>query len=154
MAKWRVLKYIPGVLLHTTVPTIAGECVLNWLYVGRVHFAQHTALTVTHYIYPWAEVNEIVSVVLDRVGFILSTSTTLTLSVLVSSSVWIWKHMWLMGCPNPCKLKQSWEFTFLKVFTYTKTKGALKFFFTDLFKSYQLSNMANTAHLGCISCTA
>ena len=32
--------------------------------------------------------------------------------------------MWLMGCPNPYKLQESWECTFLKVFTHTMTKWA------------------------------
>ena len=31
-------------------------------------------------------------------------------------------HMWLMGCPNPYKLRESWECTFLQVFKHTKTK--------------------------------
>ena len=31
-------------------------------------------------------------------------------------------HMWLMVCPYTYELQQSWEFTFLKVFTRTKTK--------------------------------
>ena len=31
-------------------------------------------------------------------------------------------RMWLMGCPNPYKMQQSWEYTFLKVFTHTMTK--------------------------------
>ena len=26
-------------------------------------------------------------------------------------------HMWLMGCPNPCEMQESWDSTFLKVFT-------------------------------------
>ena len=28
-------------------------------------------------------------------------------------------HMWLEGCPNPNKMEQSWECTFLKLFKYT-----------------------------------
>ena len=31
-------------------------------------------------------------------------------------------HMWLMGCPNPYKLQQNWECTFLKVINHTNTK--------------------------------
>ena len=31
-------------------------------------------------------------------------------------------HMWLMGCHNPYKLQQNWEYTFLKVFDHTNTK--------------------------------
>ena len=32
------------------------------------------------------------------------------------------RDMWLMGCPNPYKLQQSWERIFLKVFNHAKTK--------------------------------
>ena len=31
-------------------------------------------------------------------------------------------QMWLIGSSNPYELQQSWVFTFLKVFTHTKTK--------------------------------
>ena len=31
-------------------------------------------------------------------------------------------HMWLMGCPNPCKLEQKLECTFLKPFIQVKIK--------------------------------
>ena len=31
-------------------------------------------------------------------------------------------HMWLMGCPNPYMMQESWECTFLKVFTHIETK--------------------------------
>ena len=37
-------------------------------------------------------------------------------------------HMWLEGCPNPYKMEKSWECTFLKLFTHTSTKLALKKF--------------------------
>ena len=31
-------------------------------------------------------------------------------------------HMWLVGCPNPSKIEQSWECTFLKLSTHMNTK--------------------------------
>ena len=31
-------------------------------------------------------------------------------------------HMWLGGCPNPSKMEQFWECTFLKLYTHVKTK--------------------------------
>ena len=58
------------------------------------------------------------------------------------------KHMLLIGCPNPYKLQQSWGFTFLKVFTHTKTKWASRKIFTNLLQKYQLSSAANTAQMG------
>ena len=30
--------------------------------------------------------------------------------------------LWLMGYPNPYKMQESWECTFLKVFTHIKSK--------------------------------
>ena len=37
-------------------------------------------------------------------------------------------QMWLMGCPNPYKMHENSDCTFLKVFTHSKTKRASKFF--------------------------
>ena len=37
-------------------------------------------------------------------------------------------HMWLVGCPNPSKIEQCWECTFLNLYTRMKTKWASKFF--------------------------
>ena len=34
--------------------------------------------------------------------------------------------MWLMGCPNPYELQQSWEFTFMKVFTHTQYQTSIE----------------------------
>ena len=31
-------------------------------------------------------------------------------------------HMWLMGCPNPNNMEQTWECIFLNTFTHIKTK--------------------------------
>ena len=44
-------------------------------------------------------------------------------------------HMWLMGCPNPCEMQQSWEWTFLKHYSQVNTKWALKrnFIVTNFF---------------------
>ena len=41
----------------------------------------------------------------------------------------------LMGYPNPYELQESCEFTFLKVFTNTKTKWLSKKFFTNRFQN-------------------
>ena len=35
------------------------------------------------------------------------------------NNVW---HMWLEGYSNPRKMEQSWEYTFLRLFTNTNTK--------------------------------
>ena len=35
-------------------------------------------------------------------------------------------HMWLMGCPNPCEMQESWELTFLKHYYQVIMKWALK----------------------------
>ena len=42
------------------------------------------------------------------------------------------EHMGLMGCPNPYELQESWECTFLKVFTFENTNEHKKDF-TDRF---------------------
>ena len=31
-------------------------------------------------------------------------------------------HMWLGGCPNPSKMEQCWECTFLNLYAHVKTK--------------------------------
>ena len=31
-------------------------------------------------------------------------------------------HMWLVGSPNPSKIEQGWECTFLNIYTHVKTK--------------------------------
>ena len=41
-------------------------------------------------------------------------------------------HMCLVGPPNPYKLEQSWELTFLIGLTLLNTKLAKKIFFTDV----------------------
>ena len=35
-------------------------------------------------------------------------------------------HMWLVGYPNPSKIKQNWGCTFSNLYTYMKTRWALK----------------------------
>ena len=35
------------------------------------------------------------------------------------------KHMWLVGCPSPNKMEQSWECIFWNVFTIDVRKGVL-----------------------------
>ena len=40
-------------------------------------------------------------------------------------------HMWLEGYPNPYKMEQSWERTFLRLFTHTNPKSASKIIFTS-----------------------
>ena len=47
-------------------------------------------------------------------------------------------HMWLEGCPNPNKMEQSWECTFLKLFKHMKTKWASKKDFIIGLQNYQL----------------
>ena len=42
------------------------------------------------------------------------------------------EHMCLVGPPNPYKLEQSWELTFLIGLTLLNTKLASKNFFTDI----------------------
>ena len=59
-------------------------------------------------------------------------------------------HMWLVGCPNPYKMEQSWECTFLRLFTHTNPKSASKIIFIIGLKNYYLSSTANTALMGCI----
>ena len=63
-------------------------------------------------------------------------------------------HMWLMGCPNPCKLEQKLECTFLKPFIQVKTKWASKKFSIYAIQSYQLHSKADSAHQGWIGLTA
>ena len=50
--------------------------------------------------------------------------------------------MWLMGCPNPSKFEQSWECTFLKVFTHMNTKWILKTIFTTGLQNWLLGSTA------------
>ena len=50
-----------------------------------------------------------------------------------------------MSCPNPYELQKSWECTFLKVYTHTKTKRKSKTFFTQWIKNYHLSSTAISA---------
>ena len=56
--------------------------------------------------------------------------------------------MWLLGCPNPYKMEQSWECTFLRLFTHTNPKSASKIIFIIGLKNYYLSSTANTALVG------
>ena len=37
-------------------------------------------------------------------------------------------HIWLGGCPNPSKMEQCWECTFLNLYAHVKTKWASKSF--------------------------
>ena len=60
-------------------------------------------------------------------------------------------HMWLEGCPNPYKMEQSWECTFLKPFTHMKTKLGWKKFFIIGLQRYKIASMADLAHQGWIS---
>ena len=53
--------------------------------------------------------------------------------------------MWLEGCPNPYKMEQSWECTFLKLFTHMNTKSASKKDFIIGLQNYQLARTANPA---------
>ena len=46
--------------------------------------------------------------------------------ILVIIQILVWVHMWLVGCPNPYKIEQSWECIFLTLFTQMKTKSASK----------------------------
>ena len=62
--------------------------------------------------------------------------------------------MWLMGCPNPCKLEQKLECTFLKPFIQVKIKWASKEFSIYAIQSYQLHSKADSAHQGWIGLTA
>ena len=62
--------------------------------------------------------------------------------------------MWLMGCPNPCKLEQQLECNFLKPFIQVKTKWASKKFSIYAIQSYQLHSKADSAHQGWIGLTA
>ena len=61
--------------------------------------------------------------------------------------------MWLVGCLNPYKMEQSWECTFLKLFTHMKTKLDEKNFIIGL-QNYKLACMANPVHQGWISTLA
>ena len=63
-------------------------------------------------------------------------------------------HMWLMGCPNPCKLEQKLECTFLKPFIQVKIKWTSKEFSIYAIQSYQLHSKADSAHQGWIGLTA
>ena len=56
--------------------------------------------------------------------------------------------MWLLGCPNPYKMEQSWECTFLRLFTHTNPKSASKIIFIIGLKNYYLSGTANVALMG------
>ena len=56
--------------------------------------------------------------------------------------------MWLEGCPNPYKMEQSWEYTFLKLFTHINTKSASKKDFIIGLKNYQQACKANPALMG------
>ena len=52
--------------------------------------------------------------------------------------------MWLVELPNPNKIEQCWECTFLKVCTQVITKIASKFFFTVVpLRKPRLSKMAS-----------
>ena len=62
--------------------------------------------------------------------------------------------MWLMGCPNPCKLEQKLECTFLKPFIQVKIKWASKEISIYAIQSYQLHSKADSAHQGWIGLTA
>ena len=44
----------------------------------------------------------------------------------LSSYISLEYHMWLEGCPNPHKMEQSCEYTFLEFFVYMNTKWASK----------------------------
>ena len=57
-------------------------------------------------------------------------------------------HMWLEGCPNPHKMEQSWECTFLEVFSHMNTKWASKKDFIIGLQNYQLVCTANPALVG------
>ena len=59
-----------------------------------------------------------------------------------------------MGCPNPCKLEQKLECTFLKPFIQVKIKWASKEFSIYAIQSYQLHSKADSAHQGWIGLTA
>ena len=54
--------------------------------------------------------------------------------------------MWLEGCPNPYKMEQSWECTFLKLFTHTSTNLASKKIFIIGLQRYQQVCTANAAN--------
>ena len=54
--------------------------------------------------------------------------------VRIFSSILI--HIWLVGCPNPYKMEQSWECTFLRLFTHTNPKSASKMIFIIGLKNY------------------
>ena len=56
--------------------------------------------------------------------------------------------MWLLGCPNPYKMEQSWECTFLRLFIHTNPKLASEIIFIIGLKNYYLSSTANTALMG------
>ena len=45
-------------------------------------------------------------------------------------------HMWLEGCPNPHKMEQSWECTFLELFAHMNTKLASKKEFINGLQNY------------------
>ena len=57
---------------------------------------------------------------------------------------------WLIGCPNPRKMEQSWECTFLKLSTHMKTQLASKIISIIGPKKYQLVSAADLAHQGWI----
>ena len=57
-------------------------------------------------------------------------------------------HMWLEDCPNPYKMEQSWESTFLELFTHMNTKSASKKDFIFGLQNYQLACTANPALMG------
>ena len=59
-------------------------------------------------------------------------------------------HMWLVGYSNPSKMEQSWEYTFLRLFTHINTKSASKKDFIIGPQNYLLACMANQALMGLI----
>ena len=71
-----------------------------------------------------------------------------------SNCEYLGSHMWLMGCPNPCKLEQKLECTFLKPFIQVKIKWASKEISIYAIQSYQLHSKADSAHQGWIGLTA
>ena len=73
------------------------------------------------------------------------SETTSTLNGVNSCRV---AHMWLVGCPNPNKVEQSWECTFLKLFTHMMTKWAPNKVFIIGLQNYQLACMANPTLMG------
>ena len=77
--------------------------------------------------------------VATRCHYITKTLFFYLLTILKAEHRKIWVkltwHMWQMGYPNPYKLQESWECTFLIVSTYKNTKWGPKRFFTDQFQN-------------------